>query len=182
VEYFLTRGYKYEPDVVVLNFFVNDAEPVTREYPPPDLMRVCYACVFVIGRIDSVARRFLGGMDWAKYYLSLYGDGEGKGWLDAKEAIHKLADYCKANAIALLIAKLPELHDVQNYRLRSITNLVREAADENGVAFFDLLPYLKDQPSSTLWVTPPDPHPNALAHKLLARGLFDALQKLQASH
>jgi len=177
VEYFLTEGYKYHPNVVVLNFFVNDAEPVIPERPPSALMRTCYACVFVIGRADALKRRFLGEQNWYEYYLSLYGDGRAKGWLDANEAIRRLADYCKANNIALLIASLPELHDVQNYRLQRITDFVHEAADRYGAAFVDLLPYLKDHPSSTLWVTPPDPHPNALAHLLIAQGLYDALKK-----
>jgi hypothetical protein len=53
VQYFLTEGYKYHPDVVVLNFFVNDAEPVTADRPPSTLMRVCYACAFVAGRVDA---------------------------------------------------------------------------------------------------------------------------------
>jgi hypothetical protein len=126
-------------------------------------------------------RRFFGKVDWVEYYLSLYADGRSKGWLDAKEAIRRLADYCKAHGITLLIASHPELHQVGSYPFQSITNLVQQTADELGVAFVDLLPYLKDQKSSTLWVTPPDPHPNALAHRLLAQGLFDALQKSDKS-
>lgn len=181
VQYFLTKGYKFQPDAVVLNFFVNDAEPVTQDRPPSALMRNCYACVFVVGRTDTVMRQFFGKVDWSEYYLSLYGDGTSKGWLDAKEAIHRLADFCRMKGITLLIASLPELHDVRNYRLQRITDLVHKAADQYGVAFVDLLPYLKDQQSSTLWVTPPDPHPNALAHKLIAQGIFDALQKLRKS-
>jgi len=177
VQYFMTKGYKYQPDVVVLNFFVNDAEPISPHSPPSALMRNCYACVVVIGRFDTVMRQFFGKVDWSEYYLSLYGDGESKGWIDAKEAIHRLADFCKRKGITLLIANLPELHDVGNYRLQRITDLVHQVADQYGVAFVDLLPYLKDQESSTLWVTPPDPHPNTLAHQLIAQGLFAAMPK-----
>src|SRR5262245_55188805 len=104
VQYFLTEGYKYHPDVVVLNFFINDAEPVLAESAPSALMRVCYACVFVANRADSVARRFFGKMTWYEYYHSLYDDGTRSGWLDAKGAIRKLADFCETNGIDLLIA------------------------------------------------------------------------------
>ncbi len=179
VEYFLTKGHKYQPDVVVLNFFVNDAETLTPSHPPSMLMRVCYACVFIAGLSDTAMRRFFGKMDWSTYYLGLYGDGASKGWLDAKEAIRKLAAFAKTNRIALLIASLPELHEVGDYRLQHITDLLHEAADQYGVAFVDVLPYLKDRQSAELWVTPPDPHPNALAHQLIAQGLFDALQRLR---
>src|SRR5215472_18414827 len=179
VEYYLTEGYKYNPDIVVLNFTFNDAEPVPFSYPPPTILRMCYSCIFVVGRIDTLRREFFGKKDWVHYYLGLYGDdGQTKGWLDAKAYIAKLAAFTEAHNTKLLIASLPELHDVQHYRLQKITDLVHEAADQNGVPFVDLLPDLESVPSPELWVTPPDPHPNGLAHKLLAKGIFQALEKL----
>ena len=179
VEYYLREGYKYNPDIVVLNFTFNDAEPIPVSSPPPIILRICYSCIFVEGRIDSVLREFGDKRDWADYYLGLYGDdGQAKGWLDAKAYIAKLASFTKAHGTKLLIASMPELHDVQHYRLQRITDLVREAADENDVPFVDLLPYVQGVPSPELWVTPPDPHPNGLAHKLFAEGIFDALEKL----
>ena len=179
VRAFLTTGYRYRPDVVVLNYFVNDAEATVPASTPSPLMRACYACVFVAGRSDALMRQFFGGMDWAQYYLSLYGDGATQGWLDAKAAIGRLAEFSKANGIKLMIANLPELHDVANYRFGRITELVHKSAEENGAEFVDVLPALAGQPSAKLWVTPPDPHPNAYANALIAKALFEALQKLQ---
>jgi lysophospholipase L1-like esterase len=178
VQYFLTEGYKYRPDVVVLNYFVNDAEPVTADAPPGVLMRGCYACVVIAGRLDTVMRRFFGRPDWSEYYLGLYDGGARKGWRDAREAMHKLADFCRKSGIVLLVVSIPDLHDVQSYRLQSITDLVGQAARQDGASFVDLLPYLKEQQSSKLWVTEADPHPNALAHSVIAKGIFDAMQKL----
>ena len=43
----------------------------------------------------------------------------------------------------------------------------------------DVLPAMADQPSSKLWVTPPDPHPNSYANELIAKALFAALRKLR---
>ena len=179
VQVFLTKGYRYRPDVVVLNYFVNDAEPTVPARAPSALMRACYACVFVAGRGDALMRQFFGGMDWAQYYLSLYGNGAAQGWLDTKAAIGGLAEFCKANGVKLMVVSLPELHDVANYRFDRITELVRKSAEENGAEFVDVLPALADQPSSKLWVTAPDPHPNAYANALIAKALFEALQKLQ---
>jgi lysophospholipase L1-like esterase len=179
VEYFTTEGYEYQPDIVVLNFFVNDAEPVPVDRPPSLFGRLCYSCVFIAGRFDMLRREALGGKDWADYYLGLYDGGKAQGWFDAKAALHRLAERCRSHDIKLLVASLPDLHQLQPYRLQSITDLVHRAADEDQVAFADMLPYLRDQDPSTLWVTPPDPHPNALADKLIAAGLFDALQELR---
>lgn len=178
VQAFLATGHRYRPDVVVLNYFVNDAELLEPARSPSSLMRACYACVFLAGRGDAVVRQFLGGMDWEQYYLSLYGDGTSKGWLEAKAAIGRLAAVTKASGIKLVIVSLPELHDVKNYRFGRVTDLVRQAAEENGAAFADVLPAMADQPASKLWVTPPDPHPNSYANELIAKALFTALRKL----
>ncbi|WP_088348694.1 MULTISPECIES: SGNH/GDSL hydrolase family protein [Rhodomicrobium] len=181
VQYFLTKGFQYKPDIVVLNYFVNDAEPTPeRRKEPSWLLKYCYSCVFVKGRIDTILRQMSTRQDWADYYLGLYDGGKSETWLAAKGAIKRLADYCKANNIKLLVAHLPELHDVQNYRFGLVTDLVQQAAVENQVPFVDLLPNLQSRPSADLWVTPPDPHPNALANELIAAGLFSALQRLEA--
>jgi len=63
VQAFLATGHRYRPDVVVLNYFVNDAELLEPARSPSSLMRACYACVFLAGRGDAVVRQFLGGMD-----------------------------------------------------------------------------------------------------------------------
>lgn len=180
VTYFLTKAKDFKPNIVVLNYFVNDAEPVPEKRSPPSfLMRNCYSCVFIAGRIDMLRRLFLGGPSWDAYYLGLYGNGDTPGWLAAKAAIKELADYCKANNIKLVIASLPELHDVANYRFDAVTQLVKQAALENGAVFVDLLPAVRNENSADLWVTPPDPHPNAFANELLANGLYETLKNLQ---
>ena len=165
----------------MLNYSFNDAEPTPeRREALSFLLRYCYSCVFFTGRLDTVLRQFGKRQDWAEYYLGLYQAGASQGWLDAKAAIDRLTDYCKRNNIELLIANWPELHDVQNYRFGVVTELVRQAAQDNGVPFVDLLPTVQHQASSKLWVTPPDPHPNAFANELITAGLFSALQQLAA--
>ena len=178
VEAFLTRQYRYGPDIVVLNFFVRGAEPVPHDRPPSLLMRLCYSCIYFAGRVDTALRMLGVDKDWVAHYLGLFDDGSAKGWIDAKEYIKKLADYCHANGVKLLVVSLPELHDVKHYRFQFITHLLHKAADENHAAFVDILPYLQDQDSPKLWVSPEDTHPNAFANELMAQGEFEALQKL----
>jgi lysophospholipase L1-like esterase len=179
VEYFLTEGYKYEPDIVVLNYSFNDAEPVPHERPPGFFVRTLYSFPFIVGGMDGVLRKFFGKETWVDYYLHLYDDGKSNGWRDSRAYIRKLALYCRAHNIKLLIVSLPELHDVQDYKLQAITDLVHQAALEEGVHFADMLPYVKDQKSSALWVTPPDPHPNGYANQFYAKGVMDALQRME---
>lgn len=181
VEYFMVEGIKYHPDIVVLNFFVNDAEPILKHKPLSILARVCYACVFIFGRVDTLSRKFMKKKDWAEYYLSLFGGGNAIGWLDAKDSIGKLVTYCRSHGIALIIANLPELHDVRHYRLERISNLLQDVANQYSVEYVDILPYLQKEEPPALWVTPADPHPNAHANDVIAQGLYRSLRPIAAN-
>ena len=174
VEAFLTRDAKFKPDMVVLNYTFNDAEPVPSYGSTGFLARNSEAAVFLMGGMDSLMRLFGEKQTWDKYYLGLYNT---PGWDAAKAAIHKLADYCRQNKIKLMIVNWPELHDVNNYRLQKITDLLHGVADAEKVPFVDLLNSVKGQESSKLWVTAPDPHPNAYANELYANYLFPFMKE-----
>ena len=173
VEYYLTRGFKFHPDVVVLNYVINDAEPVPTYSANGFISRNSEVLAVLEGEIDNLMRLFGAEQRWDQYYLGLYNT---PGWGAAKAAIHKLAESTRQQGIKLIIVNWPELHDVQHYRLGRITDLVRRVADAEHVPFIDLLPAVKDQDSSKLWVTAPDPHPNSYANELFADYLFPVLK------
>jgi hypothetical protein len=58
VEYYLTRGYKFHPDVVVLNYTFNDAEPVPSYRDDGFFARNSELLVVFLGGMDSFLRRF----------------------------------------------------------------------------------------------------------------------------
>jgi hypothetical protein len=174
VEAFLTHDAKFKPDMVVLNWTFNDAEPVPSYGSTNFLARNSEAAVFLVGGMDSILRLFGEKRTWDKYYLGLY---DTPGWPAAQAAFRKLAEYCRANKIKLMVVNWPELHDVNNYRLQKITDLVHAMADSEKAPFVDLLPAVKGQDSSKLWVTAPDPHPNAYANELYANYLFPFLKE-----
>jgi lysophospholipase L1-like esterase len=178
VEYFLNEGYKYRPDIVVLNYIPNDAEPTPPHKQPNLAMRHCYSCVFLIGRTDMVLRQFSVRPDWKAYYSDLYGNGRAKGWLDAKAAIVRLAEYCKAHRMRLLISSLPDIHGFQPYPLQEVTELLELTAKENAVDFIDVMPAFKEHDPNNLWVSPTDAHPNALGNDIIAGALFRKLETM----
>jgi len=178
VEYFLQGGYKFQPDVVVLNYFINDAEPVP-PHPTVNFLRGhCESCIFLNSSLDAVMRWCSLRPDWSRYYSDLYDHGNARGWLDAKDSIRKLAEYCKLHNFKLLIANIPELHDVNHYPFGEISNLLARTASENAVEFVDLVPALASTDSTSLWVSRGDQHPNAYAHDLMARALFSKLETM----
>src|SRR5262245_50818881 len=169
VQGFLTRHARLNPDLVILNFDFRSAIPVPRYADDGWLVRHSEARMFLSSGADALQR--LAGVKkrWADDYLALF---DGPGWPAAKAAIVRLAEYCRAHQIALLIANWPELHDVQHYVLGSITDRIRALAEAEQVAFIDLLDAVKTQDSSRLWVSPADPHPNGYANGLFAEHMF----------
>lgn len=179
VEYFMERGRHLNPDIVILNYFINDAEPIP-SYDNTFLDRHSKAWVFLMSRLDIAKRKLglAGKSDWHGYYRDLYfNQGEERGWDSAKKAIQHLARYCKDNGIPLYLVHYPEIREVEPYPFPDITNLLKEHADLLDLPFHDLLPSVKNEDPSSLWVTKPDPHPNAKATHLFAESLTDWLME-----
>lgn len=172
--YFLSKGKALKPDVVVINYFINDAEPTPvrksslwREYS--------YALVVLAGAVDTVKRLYFGAPDWKAFYHGLYQDNA-PGWLAAKRAIADISAYCRDNNIPLLLVYQPELHELNPYPFADVTAALQKTATENGVPFLDLLPTVKDHAPETLWVTPTDAHPNRIATTAFAQAIASELQ------
>jgi lysophospholipase L1-like esterase len=175
-EYFFRSGIAYDPDIVVLNYFINDAEPTPIYHDVGWIARHFYAYAVLGGAWDGAKREVLGGQDWREYYSGLYADGR-PGWQAAQASIRRLAEYCHAHGIRLILADLPELHQLKNYPFTAVDDKLAKIAAAEGFEFFNLRPALENEPPDSLWVTAPDPHPNAHAHALIAAALTDYLQK-----
>ena len=171
VAYFLERGAAFQPHHVVLNYFINDAEPTPRDRSNI-FSRHSPAYVFFSSRVDAALRMVNAGekKDWKSYYASLYEGDEGIGRVAA--AIEKLAKYCREHNIKLYVANQPELRQPAHYPFPQVDRMLEKIADANKVPYIPLLPTVRDLEPESLWVTRPDPHPSALAHEAFAQGLF----------
>ena len=171
VAYFLERGFKFKPHYVVLNYFINDAEPTPRDHAN-FFARHSPAYVYFASRFDMAMRMVNSAekKDWKAYYAGLYEGDEGIGRVAA--AIEKLAKYCRENHIKLYIANQPELRNPREYAFPQVDRMIEEIAAANQVPYIPMLPAVRDLKPETLWVTPPDPHPSAVAHEAFAKALF----------
>ena len=175
VTYFLEEGYRFEPDAVVLNYFINDAEPTPRRQTN-FLLEWSYVYVFLKGRLDIAARQRGEGQDWEKYYLSLY-DENAVGWKAAISSINKLAEYLKDRHIPLFVVHYPELHDLKNYRFDGVREQLQRLSQKIGAEFIDLTDSVRGETETELWVSPSDAHPNAKANTAFARVIRERFLK-----
>jgi lysophospholipase L1-like esterase len=170
VAYFRDKGLALDPDVVVLNYFINDAEPTPVYRDVPWIARHAYLYPVIGGAWDAVRRRALGAPDWRAYYLGLYAD-DAPGWREARAAFAALATLCRERGIRLVIANIPELRVLTGYPFAGVNDRLEALARAAGVPYLDLLPSLAGENPADLWVTAPDPHPNARAHRLMGEAL-----------
>ena len=168
VEHYLTMDRSFHPDLVILEYFINDAEPVPRERSVGLLGR-SYLAAFVLSRFDGALR--LAGLRprWREYYASLYRDGS-PGLEAAKDALGRLAAVTAQDGTGLLVAILPELHQINGaYPFEKEQRKITDYLASRRIRTIDLLNCLRGHgPETGLWVTRADAHPNVKANTLIA--------------
>lgn len=182
VTYYKKYGQYFNPDMVILGYFINDPEPVPSENHIPLISR-SYLVAYVTNRYDGVLRRLGARPDWKTYYASLYDDDK-PGFQACRNALRDLAATTRANHTQLIVALIPELHQINSsYPFVAAHQKIKDIVTGEQAQVVDLIDGLRNHgPEAELWVTTLDDHPNAKANKLIAAQLQDAiLANLHAS-
>ena len=167
VHLFLAKGAKYDPDDVVLFYFINDAEPVpqTSRFPGLGRLRVV---TFFWSRIKALRARLSESVGFREYYASLYAE-DSEGWARSREAFRTLQEASREQGFRLKVVLLPELHELRDYPFTAEHARVAGFLRELGVPVLDLAPLFRDEDDpQSLWVSRDDAHPNARAHARIA--------------
>ena len=172
--FFENLSYKFEYEIIVLNFFINDFEDI-KVVNPNFLQKYSYLYTYLNNKINTISIKFNLKKDWMKFYSESYLDENMKN--ETLREIEKLNNYCKENKIKFIIHNIPELRDLKNYRFNKETNIIKDFAKKNDILIIDTFETLKDYNEKDLWVTNLDPHANDKAHKIIANFLFNNLNK-----
>lgn len=167
VELFAEKGLAYDPEKVVVFYFINDAEPV------PQKSRWSFLANFRIvtfywSRMKQLAARLSPGQTFREYYAALYDDDQ-PGWRATQGAFRRLAAMCRERGIDLQVVLLPELHALDEYPFEREYRKVADFLRAEGIPVLDITPAFADVTApQSLWVSPDDAHPNAVAHRRIA--------------
>jgi lysophospholipase L1-like esterase len=167
VHLLVDKGLKYDPDQVVLFYFINDAEPVPQKSRFPGLGN--YRIVtFYWSRIKALKARLSAGAGFEEYYSALYRDGS-EGWARSRAALLELKELSRERGFDLRVVLLPELHELADYAFSREHGIVADFLRANEVPVLDLAPMFRNEREpQSLWVSLDDAHPNARAHRLIA--------------
>jgi lysophospholipase L1-like esterase len=173
-------GLKYDPDLVVYGWTLNDIEgPSYRRAPKRKpstfwLKRLQIRWRNLRDRFFPEPGSYVAELD-ENYFenpqaWSFFLDN-----LDELTQITKTRDVCGVVFLHTFLRALRWQHPFERHY-----DAVAEAARERGLFVVPSLSYHRSHSPSSLWVNPGDSHPNAEGHTILAEALFDGLQSLPA--
>ena len=179
VELFKQQVEAVKPDLVLIQYYINDAEPNPMSSDNP-IFRYSLAAAFLYQQIRSLTS--VNVMTLEDHYAALYEDGQ-PGWENAKAALVELKALCTARGIPLIATMIPELHDLSAdgpYPL--IYARIADYFAAIDVTLIDTFPaiaaqFADDPPSA--WVALDDAHPNAAVHAIIAESIAPALMEME---
>ncbi|SEC67541.1 Lysophospholipase L1 [Rhizobiales bacterium GAS188] len=173
VNRFLLRLTDLHPTDIVVDGFVRDAEALD---PGGGNVLLRNSELAVTSWI-AMTRLFKkeGSETVEDHYRAVY-TPEAPGFLAMKDALRKLADYGKEHNVRIYFAMTPEVHDLVDYKLGFVHDIMKSLSQDYGFIFVDLLPSMSHLTPAELWAMPGDPHPNGLGHQRMAEALYPALK------
>jgi lysophospholipase L1-like esterase len=170
-------GLAMKPDIIVLSYFINDAEPMPRYDTSSWLAEHSAAWIVVDYRLDTVLRGMGETPDWKRYYRDLY-KPEAAGWQATQKALAGFGALARETGTKLIVFNIPELRELKPYPFADISKQVLSLVERDGVKGVDLLPSVEALDPPSLWVTVPDPHPNGRANEAFAGAMVPEITKL----
>ena len=189
----LKEALRWQPDVLVLGICLNDAEDGAKPdqiaawrrdmLPPPPGPRL--AAFLRHSAFLSAVYRGWGAREarrgFARYYRRIY-NPDYSGWNRFRVAIKKFQRACADDRVPFLAVILPLMSDPfepGRYRFEFAHAAIRGVLESNGVAHLDALAAFRGKNPLRLTAIPViDPHPNELAHRIIAESVLDRLLAL----
>lgn len=181
-EYLKTKAIHYKPDLIILDFFLNDILPLgkvsfSKSSPKSNrklfslLSRIkgkSYFAQYILSRIAVLARRI--GMHRG-YISEFHGSYEenSKYWLECQKNLLNLRDFAEDNGSEIFLVIIPFLSDLNEYHpLKGEINIVTNFGKANSINALSLFPYFYGHKAESLWINPINGHPNQRAHAIMA--------------
>jgi hypothetical protein len=163
-----------KPDVVVVHYFLNDAD-----YLPPSsanlLMRNSQFAVILWHLAEALRTRAFTPESLGDYYQRMY-ETDAHGYRDMVAALQELDRMAREDGFRVIFSIIPDIHQLENYQMGYIHEHMRTLVAPFGWQFIDFFERLQNFKGPELWTIPGDPHPNAVAHGIMAEQLAPYLR------
>ena len=165
---FFQNYSKYDFDMIILNFFVNDFERIVIK-KSNFFTKNFYSISYFNGKILKILIKNSLADDYENYYLKTIEDK--KFVKESLNLLKEINEYCKEEEIIFVINYMPELRDIKNYKFTKQIKIMENFAKQNGIKFVNSLNILQNYEDKDLMVTKEDSHYNDKTHLLISKFL-----------
>ena len=165
---FFQNYSKYDFDMIVLNFFVNDFERIVIK-KSNFFIKNFYSISYFNKKILKILIKNSLADDYKNFYLKTFEDE--KFVKESLNLLKEINEYCKEEEIIFVINYMPELRDIKNYKFNKQIKIMENFAKQNGIKFVNSLNILQNYEDKDLMVTKEDSHYNDKAHLLISKFL-----------
>ncbi len=171
VENFLTNQTAIDPEIIVINYFLNDAE-ILPLGSGNFLLKNSELAASLTMAIKRMAAN--NNIDLRDHYNALY-DQENKGFQIMENSLAKLAQYANTKGIKVYLVMIPDIHFLEDYPFLPVHNKMNVISERYGFEFIDLYSTLENVSFDQLQIIPGDSHPNEYGHEFIGNKLSDVL-------
>jgi hypothetical protein len=175
-ERYVSRFFKelsgLNPTDIVVHYFLRDAE----DLPAGGGNVVLRHSELAVTLWIAFHRLFdkSGEQTLVDHYAAIY-QPDAPGFVEMQTKLKALAEYGRAHHIRLYLAMTPDVHNLVDYKLGFVHDVMRRVAEADGYTYIDFLPAMRGRSPQDLFAMPGDPHPNALGHELMANAIGPAI-------
>ncbi len=164
-------GRAYQPDVVIVGFYLNDAtdfgetirqnDAKNRDVPLSGLARVSKA-------MEIIERRRIATAQQEEFFATTRASFQSPLWQAGKDELLRLKGDMLQFKSRLVVVIFPVLWQLDAYPLEDIHKQLNDDFKRLGLEHIDLLDAFRGMDAESLWVHPTDQHPNEIAHRIAA--------------
>ncbi len=179
-------GWLFEPDLVILQYTLNDPVPVSygdyfRLYPlVPGLNHYLDNTSYLFSFLNGRFRSLQMSLFYPEREDALFAE-EFEGWQASRDALLGMAAESDRRGTAFLTVLFPLFEpaglDEATYPFLEAHRKVEETCRAAGIPFLDLRPAFASEslPGRSWWALPNDSHPGPAGHRLAGRTIAEAV-------
>lgn len=172
--YLKNEGLRYNPDEVLLAFYINDLEK-TQKKEDHFLARNFMTYIFLKSFVVNWSYGNQSGQDYESYYKSLYTSANLDRFASLLDELKFLLD---SKNIKLKVVMIPELHNLQAHEFKKEYEQITKILQSKSIPVVNTKFDFDDtQVQKYYWVAKDDAHPNSEAHQIIAESIFNNFYK-----
>lgn len=176
VRLFKTKLRKVRPDIVVIQYFIRDAEILKpgaeNWFLRNSELAVTLDQVWQLSHLNTSM-----GSGLIKHYKDCYRD-DSLGFQQMVESLSQMDAMAKEDGFKVVFMMTPDSHYLKDFPYSDVHEKMKSIIKKLGWTFIDPTEQLRTVPQQELWVMPTDPHYNAKGHKMMADVLLPYLKRM----